>query len=229
MLNKTRRYMIYILVTIGFAVLGNFTSLLQPSYFWGLTYGTLGLILSVILEMYIELAIKEELPMQIVLREDKIKETLREMRQDPSCRLIQALWCTRYGGEPEYYAEERATIQRNPRLRVQRLINPSKVDRNTYKEHMESRKALLEQGRYEVKKTDIEEFECLICEYEKPSGRETKVAFLFNDLAGNRPGLWIIPDPTKHEKARFAVRAIESWYKREWARAQSVSFDNKQN
>jgi len=216
-------------LTVGFAILGSFTSLLLPSYFWGLTYGTLGLILSMIMEMYIELAIKEEPPVQILLREDKIVETVREMRQDPSCRLIQALWCTRFGGEPEYYAEEGAIIKRDPRLHVQRLINPNRVERDTYEDHMKSRKAFLDQGKYEVKKTDIEEFECLICEYEKPSGRETKVLFTFIDLAGNRPGMTILLDATKHEKVRFAVRAIESWYKREWlTHAQDALLGNKE-
>ncbi len=227
LLNKTRRYVIYALVTVGFAILGNFTSLLAPSYFWGLVFGTLGLILSVILELYIELAVREEPAVQVILREDKIVEIIREMRQDPSCRLIQALWCTRFGGEPEYYAEEAAIIQRNPRLHVQRLINPSRVERNAYDDHVKSRKTLLDQGRYEVKRTDIEEFECLICEYEKPSGRETKVFFTFIDLAGNRPGMGIFLDETKHEKALFAVRAIESWYKREWlAGTQDTSLGN---
>jgi len=229
LLNKTRRYMIYILVTIGFAIIGNFTSLLPSPYFWGLTYGTLGLILSVIMEMYIELAIKEEPPLQVILAEDKMRDTVKKMKEDPSCRSIQALWCTRYGGEPEYYAEERALIQKNPRLHVQRLINPIKVERATYKDQMKSHRELVDQGKYEARKTDIEEFECIICEYEKPSGMETNVAFLFNDLAGNRPGMMIFLDPTKHEKVRYAVRAIESWYKREWTRAQSISFGNKDN
>jgi len=224
LLNKTRRYMIYLVVTIGFAVLGNFTNLLLPSYFWGLTYGTLGIILSLIMEMYIELATKEELPVQVILREDEMKRTLREMREDPSCISIQALWCTRYGGEPEYYAEERTILQRNPRLHIQRLINPTRVEKNTYEDHIESRKPLLDQEKYEVRKTDIEEFECLMCEYEKVSGRETKVFFLFNDLAGNKPGMGIVLDPTKHEKVRFAERAIASWFKREWlTRAQETS------
>jgi len=229
LLNKTRRYIIYALATVGFAILGNFTSLLAPSYFWGLTFGTLGLILSVVLELYIELAVKEEPAVQVILSEDKIVEVIREMRQDSSCIRIQALWCTRFGGEPEYYAEEEAIIKRNPRLLVQRLINPNRVERNAYEDHVKSRKALLDQGKYEVGKTDVEEFECLICEYEKPSGRKTKVFFTFIDVAGNRPGMGIFLDETKHEKVAYAVRAIESWYKREWlASAQHASLGNKE-
>lgn len=216
LLNKTRRYVVYVLVTVGFALLGVFTSSLAPSYFWGLIFGTLGLILSIVLELYIELAVREEPPLQITLSEDQIVKIIRDMRQDPSCRKIQALWCTRFGGEPEYYAEEEAIIQRNPRLHIQRLINPNRVERSAYEDHMKSRKTLLDQGKYEVKKTDIEEFECLICEYEKPTGRQTKVFFTFVDLAGNRPGMGMFLDETKHEKVGFALRAIESWYKREW-------------
>jgi len=205
-----------VLVTVGFAILGNFTSLLAPSYFWGLIFGALGLILSIVLELYIELVVREEPAAEVVLREDKIVKIIREMRQDPSCRRIKALWCTRFGGEPEYYAEEAAIVQKNPRLRVQRLINPSRVERDVYEDHIKSRKVLLDQRRYEVKKTDVEEFECLICEYEMPSGRETKVFFTFVDLAGNRPGMGIFLDSSKNEKALFAVRSIESWYNREW-------------
>jgi len=203
-------------LTVGFAVLGNFTSLLAPSYFWGLSFGTTGLILSIVMEMYIELAIKEEPPVEIILSEDKIAKTVREMKQDSSCRVIKALWCTRFSGEPEYYAQEEAIIRRNPRLHVQRLVNLNKVERDTYEDHMKSRKALLDQGKYEVKRTDIEEFECVICEYEKPSGRETKVCFIFNDLAGNTQGMGIFLDATKHEKVQVAARAIESWFEHEW-------------
>ena len=71
-------------------------------------------------------------------------------------------------------------------------------------------------------KNNNEKIAIILSKHEKPSGRETKVAFLFNDLAGNRPGMMVFLDPTKHEKARFAVRAIESWYIREWTRAQSI-------
>jgi len=229
LLSKTRRYAIYMLVTVGFAILGNFTSLLLPSYFWGLTYGTLGLILSIIIEMYMELAIREEPPLQVILDEDKIRETARKMKTDPSCRSMKAIWCTRETYMPEYFDEEKATLRRNPRLRIQRLINPDRVERDYYEAHMKSSKALSDQGKYETKKTSMKEFECAIYEFEKPTGIEHKAFFVFNDIAGNSLGLAIFLDPARHEKVRFAVRAIESWFEHEWlTRAQDASLGNKE-
>ena len=122
MLNKTRRYIIYMLLTVGFAILGSFTSLLLPSYFWGLTYGTLGLILSMIMEMYIELAIEEEPPLQVILDEDKMRELAIKMKTDPSCRSMKAVWCTRETYMPQYYDEEKDVLRRNPRLHMSFVV-----------------------------------------------------------------------------------------------------------
>jgi len=215
-------------LTVGFAVLGSFTSLLLPSYFWGLTYGTLGLILSVIMEMYIELAIKEEPPLQVILEEDKIRELARKMKIDPSCRSMRAQWCSRETFIPEYFDEEKAILRRNPRLHIQRLINPDRVEKDYYKAHMQSSKAFLDQGRYEIKNTNMKEFECAIWEFEKPTGIDHKALFVFNDIAANTLGLAIFLDPTKHEKVRSAVRAIESWFEHEWlTHAQDAPLGNK--
>jgi len=219
----------YMILTIGFAVLGSFTSLLLPSYFWGLTYGTLGLILSIIMELYIELAIKEEPPLQVFLEYDKLQQIANNMKSDPTCRSMKAMWCTRETYMPEYYSEEEAILRRNPRLHIQRLINPDRVQKEYYKAHMQSSKALLNQERYEIRKTSMKEFECAIFEFEKPSGMEHKAIFAFNDMAVNTLGLGLFLDPTRHEKVRSAVRAIESWFEHEWlAHAQDVSLGNKE-
>jgi len=217
------------ILTVSFAVLGNFTSLLLPSYFWGLTYGTLGLILSIIMEMYIELAIKEEPPLQVILDEDKIRELAIKMKTDPSCRSMKAVWCTRETYMPQYYDEEKDVLRRNPRLHIQRLINPDRVEKDRYKAHMQSSKALLDQGRYEIKNTNMKEFELVIWEFEKPTGIEHKAFFIFNDIAVNTIGLAIVLDPTKHEKVRSAVRAIESWFEHEWlTHAQDAPLGSKE-
>jgi hypothetical protein len=216
LLNKTKRYVIYALVTVGFAILGNFTSLLAPSYFWGLTFGTLGLILSIILELYIELAIKEEPPLQVIFNEDELKEIIRKMKTDPSLSLMKAVWCTRYAYTPEYFDEENAVLRRNPRLHIQRLINPDRMGRDNFEAHMQSSKTLLDQGRYEIRNTNMKEFEFGIYEFEKPTGIEHKAIFTFIDIAGNTVGLAVLLDPTRHEKVRSAVRALESWFEHEW-------------
>ena len=206
----------YMILTIGFAVLGSFTSLLLPSYFWGLTYGTLGLILSIVMEMYIELAIKEEPPLQVILEEDKLRDLARKMKNDPSCTSMKALWCTRETYMPQYFDEEKAILNRNPRLHIQRLINPDKVEKDYYKAHLRSSKALFDQGRYETRNTSMHEFECALWEFEKPTGIEHKAVFVFSDIGVNTLGLAIFLDPTRHEKVRSAVRAIESWFEHEW-------------
>jgi hypothetical protein len=216
LLSKTRRYLIYMILTVGFAVLGNFTSLLQSSYFWGLTYGTLGLILSLVVEMYIELAVKEEPPLQVISNEDELKEIVRRIKTDPSLTSMKTIHCTRYAYTPEYFDEENAILRRNPRLYVQRLMNPDTMGRDNFEAHMQSSKTLLDQGRYEVKNTNIKEFEFAILEFEKPTGIEHKALFNFVDIAGKTIGLALLLDPTRNERIRSAVSAIESWFEREW-------------
>jgi hypothetical protein len=216
LLNKTRRYLIYMFLTVGFAVLGNFTSLLLPSYFWGLTYGTLGLILSIVMEMYIELAVREEPQLQVILEEDRLRELARKMKTDPSCRSMKAMWCTRETYMPQYFDEEEAILRRNPRLHIQRLVNPDRVEEDYYKAHVQSSRALVDQGRYEIRNTNMKEFEYAIWEFEKPTGIEHKAVFVFNDMASNTLGLAVFLDPTRHEKVRSAVRAIDSWFEHEW-------------
>jgi len=176
----------------------------------------LGLILSIVMEMYIELAIKEEPPLQVVLEADKLSEIARNMKNDPSCRSMKAIWCTRETYMPQYFDEEKAILRRNPRLHIQRLINPDRVEKDYYKAHIQSSKALLDQGRYESKNTNMKEFECAIWEFEKPTGIEHKAVFVFNDIAGNTLGLAVFLDPTRNEKVRSAIRAIESWFEHEW-------------
>ena len=209
--------MLYMFLTVGFAVLGNFTSLLLPSYFWGLTYGTLGLILSMVMEMYIELAIKEEPPLQVVLEEDKVRELVRKMKTDPNCRSMKAVWCTRETYMPQYFDEEGAILSRNPRLHIQRLINPDTVEKDYYMAHLQSSKGLVDQGKYETKNTNMKEFEFAIFEFEKSTGIEHKALFVFNDIAGNTMGLTLFLDPTRHERVRTAVRAMESWFEHAWS------------
>jgi len=229
LLNKTRRYLIYMILTVGFAILGNFTSLLLPSYLWGLSFGTSGLILSIVMEMYIELAIREEPQLQVILEEERIRELARKMKTDPSCRSMKAMWCTRETYMPQYFDEEEAILRRNSRLHIQRLINPDRVEKDYYKAHMQSSKALRDQRRYEIKNTNMKEFEYAIWEFEKPTGIEHKAVFVFNDIASNTLGLAVFLDPTRHEKVRSAVRALEAWFEHEWlAQAQDASLGSKE-
>ena len=166
-----------------------------------------------------EVAIGEELPIRMIYGEDELKETYKKLREDPSCRSMQAVWCTRYADVPKYFKEEEAEFLKNPQLHVQRLINPDRVQRDNFQTHSESSRSLQNQDKYEIKETNIKEFECVVCEYEKPEGRERKALFVFNDLEGNNPGLGVFLDPARHEKIRFAVRAIRSWFEREWNQA----------
>ena len=216
-------------LTVGFAVLGNFTSLLLPSYPWGLSFGTSGLILSIVMEMYIELAIKEEPALQVIFSEHEVMEIVRKMKTDPSLTSMKAVWCTRFAYTPEYFDEEHAILRRNPRLHIQRLVNPDRMGRDNFEAHMQSSETLLDQGRYEIKRTNVKEFEFGIWEFEKPTGIEHKAVFTFIDIAGNTVGLAILLDPTRHEKVRSAVSALESWFEHEWlTRAQDASLGNKE-
>lgn len=223
MLNRTRRYVIYVLVTVGFAFLGAFTSALAPSYFWGLIFGTLGLILSIVLELYIELAVREEPPLRVMSNEDEVKEIIRKLKTDPSLRTFKAVWCTRWAYTPEYFDEENAILRRNPRLHIQRLINPDRMGRDNFEAHIQSSKTLLDQGKYEIRNTNMKEFEFGIWEFEKPTGIEHKAIFTFIDIASNTFSLSLFLDPTKHENVHSVVTALESWFEHEWlASAQNI-------
>jgi len=179
--------------------------------------------------MYIELAIKEEPPLQVIFNEDEVKEIVRKMKTDPSLTSMKSMHCIRFAYTPEYFDEEHAILRRNPRLHIQRLINPERMGRDSFEAHMQSSKTLLDQGRYEIRNTNIKEFEFIIWEFEKPAGIEYKAAFSFIDITRNTIGISIILDPTRHEKVRSAVTALESLFEHEWlAHTQDVSLGDKE-
>lgn len=224
-MDRSSRYFAYLLLTISLGILGAYTNLFLPSISWGLTYGTVGLILGFVMEIYMKTVTKEDITAKIIYDEDELKSTYKKMREDSTCRDMQAIWCTRYADVPKYFKEEEADFLRNPRLHIKRLINPKRTQEGDYELHSRSSKKLLGRGKYEVKETDISEFECVVCEYEKPSGREQKALFIINDLDGNSPSLGIFLDPTKYEEAStkykktlLAVRTIKSWFERQWER-----------
>jgi hypothetical protein len=152
----------------------------------------------------------------MIFNEDEVKEIIRKLKTDPSLRSFKAVWSTRWAYTSEYFDEEHAVLRRNPRLHIQRLINADRMGRDNFEDHIQSSKTFLDQGRYEIRNTNIKEFEFGIWEFEKPTGIEQKAIFTFIDIAGNTIGLSLFLDPTRHENLRSVVRALESLFEHEW-------------
>jgi hypothetical protein len=137
---------------------------------------------------------------------------------------MSTIWCTQYADVQKYFKDERGDFNRNERLNIRRLINPYRVNAQPrdFETHIKDTQDLVKAGRYEIKATDLEEVECVICEYQRQSSWERKALFVFNDQPSNTPRLGILLDPTKHERISFAVEALKSWFEKEWAKASSL-------
>jgi len=140
---------------------------------------------------------------------------------------MSTVWCTQYADVQKYFSDERGDFRRNDRLNIRRLINPTQVNAQPkdFENHIKSTEDLVRQGRYEVAATDLEELECVICEYERQAVIERKALFVFNDQLSNTPKLGILLDPSRSERhalVKFAVEALRSWFKREWDKGGSI-------
>jgi hypothetical protein len=186
-------------------------------------FAVIGLVLSFVFEIYVEVAIEEAPILEVIYGEDKLKSKYKNMREDVSCRRMDAIWSTRYPSVSGYFGEERVDLQKNAQLKIRRLINPDKVGRTEYENHLRETKDLVDKGCYEIRKTTVSEFECVFCEYERSGKWERKALFVFNDKGANSPGVGIFFDPAKYEQISFAVTAIMNWFEEEWKKGKHLS------
>lgn len=217
MISKGKRVILYVIITLILTVGGLISSFYPISQvIWPIMFAVIGLGLSFVFEIYVEIAIEEAPKLEVIYGEDRLKSKYRSMREDISCRRMDAIWSTRYPSVSGYFAEKKADFQKNPQLKTRRLINPNTVEKTDYKNHLRDTKDLIQKGAYEIRTTDISEFECVFCEYERSGKWERKALFVFNDKGTNSPGVGIFFDPTKYERISFAVTAIMNWFEEEW-------------
>lgn len=229
MLSKTYRIILYAIVIFAMASVGAGISYPIIDMHWGVSFAILTLIVFLVIESRLGVMQTKEEPQLVEVIEDgeALKRLYSSMREDRECVKMDAVWCTQYTEVPDYFKDERGDFLRNERLHIRRLINPTKIsdDPKDFEKHMEDSKELMENGRYEIAATDLEEVECIICEYERHAARQSKALFVFNEQPTNTPRLGILLDPyksDKHHKISFAVDALKSWFNREWGKGGAI-------
>jgi hypothetical protein len=151
--------------------------------------------------------------------EDEIKRMCEQLRDDPNCAEVKAVWCTHYPDIAEYFEKEKETLKRNEKLVILRLINPTLIgekEREWYFKFYESLDENLKK-RYSIKiSTSMEAFECFLVTYMIGSKHLWKAVLIVNDVGRNIPSLGILLDPSRKTELASAVTAIETWFKKEW-------------
>jgi hypothetical protein len=220
MISRAKRVMLYVLLEIGIAAVGYGVNLLPSEYTLSATFLILGLILSIIFEILIEETKEEILPVDIIVGERELKNTYKALR-DGACEM-KAVWCSKYAEVKKYFTEEMDDLKNNPRLTIRRLINPRVIQSSDYQDHLTMTQNSRNSGRYSIKTTELTELEGVVCEYEVKEQREWKALLVLNDINTNTPILGILFDPTKKEKSRPALAAIDSWFDKEWRKGGKI-------
>jgi len=228
MLPKTYRIILYSLAIFVMALIGAGITYPEIETHWGASFAILTLIFFTVVEFRLSMMqIRKEPLAEVIYGEDQLKEIYKSMREDRDCVKMDTIWCTQYAEVQKYFRDERGDFNRNERLHIRRLVNPTKVNAEPkdFENHIKDTEELVKSGRYEIAETDLEEVECVICEYDRGATKERKALFVFNEQPTNTPRLGILLDPYKseeHEKIKFAVDALKSWFEREWEKGGSI-------
>jgi hypothetical protein len=221
---RSQRIAIYVITCIVLAVLGFEIGSLSVALYTGTVLSLLGIVVAVIVEIFFStrtLELAKEMPgtLSAVFREDALMRAYEKMRKDPDCTLMDAIWVSRYSGVAEYFERERLDLMKNSKLRIRRLVNLKKVSPKEWETHLKTMKDFIMDGRYEIRTTDMEDIEFVLCQYQRGWGPERVALLVINDKASNTPRLGIEINPTKNEQMAFAVETLNSWFEREWSRA----------
>lgn len=191
--------------------LGNIKDLFSLSF--GLTFMILGLMFSLIIDVWMQEKAEETLPVEVIQGERDLKNMYKSLREG-ACEM-KAVWCSKYAEVDKYFKEEMDDLNNNPAFTIKRLINKDIVETDLQK-HLSATQSLRASGRYAVKSTHLTEMECVVCRYEIKGQNEWKALLVFNDTKENTPVLGILFDPTKRYRSQPALSAIGSWFDKEW-------------
>ncbi|MDH5451587.1 MAG: hypothetical protein OEX77_11975, partial [Candidatus Bathyarchaeota archaeon] len=215
MISTFHRMIFYAAFIISMGIIGTVITISPIEVYWGITFAFFGLVFFAIVELYLGLEKWREEPIaKVIYGEDELKRVYKSLRGDRDCTQMYTIWCTQYANVEGYFEEERGDFRRNDRLNINRLINPFKVNAKPkdFENHIEHSEDLISQGKYSIAATDLDEVECVICDYERGTKKERKALFVFNDQKSNTPKLGILLDPAKHLQIGFAVDALKSWF-----------------
>ncbi len=225
MISKVYRIVLYTCAIFVMAIIGTAIIASSIAIYWGVTFALLSLIFFTIIELNWGLKQRTNEPIvDVIYGEDALKKVYKSMRRDRDCTYMRTIWCTHYANVQKYFKDEREDFNRNDRLNIQRLINPYKVNAQPkdFETHINRTKDLANNGRYSVAATDLDEIECVICDYERMEKKERKALFVFNDRASNTPKLGILLDPAKDNRTSFAVDSLKSWFDKEWKKGNEI-------
>lgn len=220
MLNRAKRIIIYVVVDVVLGFVGILVGLLPIEYSWGAAFIILGVIISAILEILIEITKEETIPVDVIYGERELKQAFRNLRKG-ACEM-RAVWCSKYAEVSKYFEDESKEFKTNKKLKVKRLINPNIVPTSDYEEHLKNTERLRKSKKYIVKTTELTELECVICEYEIKDEKSWKALFVFVDTDTFTPALGILFDPVKKPKSKTSLAAVSGWFEDEWKRGNPI-------
>src|SRR5438270_11229371 len=101
---------------------------------------------------------------EIIEGETELKRRYEEMRRTEGARSISAIWSAHYPDVEDYFRTESRDLEANSALEVERLVNPDVLRVHT--NLLDDLRALAStHPRFKVWGTEINEFECFLCEY----------------------------------------------------------------
>ena len=178
------------------------------SVVWGIVIAFFGIVIYILLEVYS--AIEKPGPtVEVIEGESALKKRYQEMRNTEGARSIQAIWSAKYPDVEDYFRTEAKDLANNPTLQIERLVNPevlSPAIRDQLRDLVGSHPNIA------VWATDINEFECFLCEYVKGRSTHLKALLVLNEMLGRTPQLGIYIDPERAQHLKPIAFAIQSWF-----------------
>lgn len=175
---------------------------------WSIVIALLGVIIYAIIEVYYQVT-KPKPHVEVIEDQNVLKERYEEMRRTEGATSVQAIWSAKYKDVESYFKTEGNDLKQNQALEVERLVNPSAIApryRQQFVEFVRSHPNL------KVWATDLNEFECYLCEYVKGDVNRLKALLVFNDTLSRAPQLGVFIDPEKSADLKPVVHALQSWF-----------------
>jgi len=201
---------IAVVVTIATNTAENMRDRASSALAWTIVIGLLGVLICVMIEVYF--AVKKPKPLVEVIEDEvALKKRYEEMRTADGNRRIQAIWSARYVDVETYFKNEGSFLTIHPDVEIERLVNPDVIPPKS----MEQFNQFIDiHPNLKVWATDVNEFECFICEYLKGGVVHLKALLVLNDTMMHTPQLGIYMDSEKSAAIKPLAYALQSWFLR---------------
>lgn len=175
---------------------------------WLAVIGILGVMLYIMIQIFWHVT-KSKSKVELIEDQDTLKHRYAEMRRTAGARLIQAIWSAKYPDVETYFRTEGRDLETDRKLRIDRLVNPDLIAEKDRKEFVDF---VRRHENLRVYATDVNEFECFLCEYTKGGEPHLKALLVLNNTLSHTPQIGIYIDPEKHPHLEPLAFAIQSWF-----------------